>query len=302
MAGICPTCCARQRDDTCGACQHNVAAQRYNAVRQATPPPPRQKPFIFELNPEVETAVNWALELVQRGKLKQAETAMGSLLAKHPRNHTVLYGMGVLHAMRNDHKAAIAWFDKATDINPYFLEAHFNTAIAYRRLSDVANTARALRTVIEVGDPEDDLTCQAKGLLEELDQMTRKTNGLDLDTYIKAQGLFEQAFTRMTEGAWGEALAGFREAAAWNERHPATHGNMGICLANLGRKAEALRELEFALEIDPEYEPAITNRMLVVTKMEEGTPLNAGFKEVNFARERAECEQNGGRKRRDPKA
>lgn len=47
---------------------------------------------------------------------------------------------------------------------------------------------------------------------------------------------------------------------------------MGLCLARLGFKAQALAELDRALEIDPKYGLAVTNRV-VVGSMEEGTPL-----------------------------
>jgi hypothetical protein len=53
----------------------------------------------------------------------------------------------------------------------------------------------------------------------------------------------------------------------------------------LGRKAEALAELDRALEIDPEYLPAASNRRLV-EQMVEGLPMeNTTFKIINFARE-----------------
>jgi len=59
------------------------------------------------------------------------------------------------------------------------------------------------------------------------------------------------------------------------------------------RKAEALAELERALEINPEYEPAMTNR-LVVQKMQEGTPLRtAAFQSVNFGMEQYRRAQPG---------
>src|ERR1039457_1572543 len=90
----------------------------------------------------------------------------------------------------------------------------------------------------------------------------------------------------MEKGDWSGALAGFRASAAKHDRNSPIHGNMGLCLAHLGHKAQALAEFDRALEIDPEYSPAAANRA-AAEHMEEGAPLkSAGFKIVEFAREK----------------
>ena len=78
-----------------------------------------------------------------------------------------------------------------------------------------------------------------------------------------------------------------------NDRNVPTHGNMGLCLAKLARKAAALKELDRAIEMDSGYEPAKDNR-LVVEQMEEGLPLEAAkFRRVEFSLEigRASCRE-----------
>ena len=49
---------------------------------------------------------------------------------------------------------------------------------------------------------------------------------------------------------------------------------LGICLARLGRKDEALKAFTLALEIDPDYEPAMVN-MAIVEQLPEGEALTA---------------------------
>lgn len=96
---------------------------------------------------------------------------------------------------------------------------------------------------------------------------------------------FDRAYTLMEKADWARALAGFRRCAAKTERHAPTHGNAGICLAHLGRKADALAELERALEIDRDYEPATIN-LAVVARMAEGEPLGCEFfVSIDYGRE-----------------
>jgi tetratricopeptide (TPR) repeat protein len=270
-----------------------TAAQAYRAARSSPGSLPDGH-FIAEINPEVERAVNEAAELAQRGKMDQARATMERLLREHPANHTVYFGMGVLHAIRGECRQSIPWFDKATAIFPYFVEAHFNKALAYQKELDIANAVRAYRKVVEVGDPKEPEVAKAKEFLKDIAAAILKNDGVDLDTYMESQDVFNRAFALMERGDWEGALAGFRATAAKNDWNAPTHGNMGLCLARLGRKAEALKELDRAIEVDPRYEPAMFNR-LAVERMEEGKPMVvAGFERIDFSRQQVMRTREGG--------
>jgi tetratricopeptide (TPR) repeat protein len=292
MAQVCPLCCAGQRDETCGDCAHRLTAERYHAERHASADLPEGH-FIAEINPEVECAVNEATELAQRGKMGQAQAAMERLLSEHPANHSVYFGMGVLHVIQSNHRESIKWFDQATAIYPYFVEAHYNKCIACQKLLDVAGAIRASRRVVAVGDPKEPEVKQAKAFLADMAATIRENDRVDLDTYLTTQDAFNSAFALMEQSAWEEALAGFRAAEALIDRNAPTHGNLGLCLAQLGRRAEALTELDRALEIDPRYEPARQNRR-VVERMIEGRSLGAAeFRSIEFGKEQVKREREG---------
>lgn len=283
-AQICSLCCAESRNETCGGCSYYTVAQQYHAGRRPPATPPDDH-YVIEFDPEVEEAVDSAMELAERGKTDAAWTAVTRLLGENPRNHSVCYGMGTLHAIKGEYKESIKWFDKAISIFPYFVEAHFNKAVSYQKQLDVGNAIRAYSKVMELGDPNDTPAKQAKSFLDDMAAAIRRTEGIDLDSYIESQSEFDRAFTLMEQGDWSGALAGFRASVAKNDRNAPIHGNMGLCLAKLGRKAQSLAELDRALEIDPKYEPAMTNR-IAVELMEEGIPLNiAGFKRIEFGKE-----------------
>jgi tetratricopeptide (TPR) repeat protein len=273
------------RDETCTGCSYYTVARRYYASRSPSSNPPDGH-FIVELNPEVEEAVNSAMELAERGKTNEARLAITKLLVEHPDNHLVCYGMGTLYALSGDFKESINWFDKAILIFPYFVEAHYNKAVSYQKLFDIGNAIRAYRKVLELGDPNDTPAIQSRLFLDKMAASIHQTEGVDLDSYIESQSEFERAFILMEQGDWSGALAGFRASAAKNDRNAPIHGNMGLCFAQLGHKAQALAEFDRALEINPQYSPAMTNRV-VAESMEEGIPLNiAGFERINFSRER----------------
>lgn len=276
---ICPKCCAGLRNTECGECLYFKEAEKY---LRSIPTKAKEEHFLIELNPEVEEAVDKALGFVERGNIGEGETRMLKLFDKHPKNHQVLYGMGVICAFKGRNEAAVGYFSKATDIFPYFIEAYYNKAIAYKKSLDIPNMVKSLKEVIKKGNPEDDIVKQSEELLADFEQMIFKTQKISLDTHLKAQEIFETAYSYMEKKEWEKAINGFKECLRISARTVQPHGNMGICYAALGRKAEALAALDKALEIDPNYELALVNR-IGIESLAEGEKLTLdNFRSVEY--------------------
>jgi len=81
-------------------------------------------------------------------------------------------------------------------------------------------------------------------------------------------------------------VLGFKKCLEINKNHPQSWGNLGICLAMLGKKEESLKAFNMALAIDPSYSPAKTNRILVES-LKEGEELKEEkFVSINFNKEK----------------
>jgi tetratricopeptide (TPR) repeat protein len=274
------------RSAECGDCVHYSAALQYEESRHSKTSGLPPGKWMMEISPEVQDAVNDALEAAQRGQFQSALDALNALLRDHPLHHDVPYGIGLVHAIRGRYEESIEWFDRAIRIYPDSLEAHYNKAVSFQKLLDLPNCIRCYRKVVQIGPASDPEVAKARAIVDDLAATVQRTEGVDLDVYLRSADTFNQAFATMERGDWNAALKGFRASAALNGRNAPCHGNMGLCLALLGRKAEALAELDRALEIDPNYQPARSNRLLV-EKMAEGRPLDGvGFESINFARDK----------------
>ena len=211
-ASICSVCCANIRNETCTGCSHYGAARQYESDRsqRITHKPLPEGHFLMAVNPAVEDAVDAALDVGLRGNIGAAWMQITQLLKEHPRNHTVCFGMGTLHIMKGERIEAVEWFDKATLIYPYFAEAHFNKALAYQQQLNIAGAVSAYRKAVEFGDPSEDYTKKAQSFLDDMAATIRRNEGVDLDSYIEAMQLFDQAFALMEKQDWAGALKGFR--------------------------------------------------------------------------------------------
>ncbi len=276
---ICSLCCADLRNPDCEDCRYFRAAKQYQLSKDQKS---KKKHFVVEINEEVDEAVDDALVLVDRGNIRKGEDILWGLQIQYPRNHMVNYGIGVVKAFKGEYDDAITYFSRATDIFPYFIEAHFNMAVAYKNKFDIKNAVKSFKEVIAIGDPHDDMVQTANSFVAGLEQQIMETDNITLEQYCQAQEKLEMAFSYMENKEWQKAIRGFRDCIMINKKHPQSYGNLGLCYAQLGRKAEALAALDKALEIDPKYEPAIVNRS-VIESLDEGEKLEqAEFMSIDY--------------------
>jgi tetratricopeptide (TPR) repeat protein len=259
---ICPVCCAKTRSPICEGCVYYVQAEKYSreTIR-------RQRPgeFIIASDANVNERVDRALAMAERGNVGAAEKIISPLLSTNADSDMVQYGMGVICLMKGQFEKAIPRFNRAVEINPYFAEAWFNKGAAHQKRLEVGDMIKAFRKVLELGDSSEEYFKQAKNIISSLENQIRRDNGLSLDEYLALMDVFQDAFAAMEAREWEKALAGFRKVISKDPKHVQSHGNMGICYAHLGKKQEALAALDKALEIDPGYKPAITNRKAILS-------------------------------------
>ncbi|MBW1799991.1 MAG: tetratricopeptide repeat protein [Deltaproteobacteria bacterium] len=276
---ICSKCCGEQRGPECEGCQYFTAAKQYQSHKSKKT---KEKHFIGELNEEVENLVDEALELVEEGNIREGESVLKKLKVRYPNYYKVNYGIGVVHAFKEEFDQAIACFKRAADAFPVFVEAHFNMAIAYQKKMDVRNMIKSFRDVIEIGDPKDDIVRQAAEFVSTMERSIWEDFGVTLDRYFSAQDEFEKAFSFMEKGAWQKAIHGFEKCIQLNRKHPQSYGNLGLCYAKSGRKTEAIAAFDKALEFDPDYEPALVNKAMVESLQEGENPDQKRIESIEY--------------------
>jgi tetratricopeptide (TPR) repeat protein len=284
-AEICSVCCASIRSSECGNCPHYELTSNYEARRANSTGVFPDGKFLAEYNPLVTTAVNKALENAEHGNTQKAIGILTELLRDHPRSYEVAFGIGCVHAHLDEHEKAVEWFDKAIAIYPYTIESYYNKAVAHQMMMQIPECIRAYQKVVAMGEPADREVVASRSFLADAASTIRTTSGIFLDEYMEAMNYFDRGFALMNTGDWQNAVEMFLASSAINHNNPACHGNMGLCLAYLGRKSEALSELDRALEIDPDYLPARDNRE-IIRKLEEGTAMaKVEYKTVNYGLE-----------------
>jgi tetratricopeptide (TPR) repeat protein len=289
-AVICSRCCAEMRTvDTCDDCAHFVQAEGHALTKMKNS---NFASFCVELDPEVELAVDRALQILEEGDLTTAEKRLRSLLEKHPQNHLVHYGLGCVHGWRENYQDSIRCFERSVQIFPYFLEGWHNWGISCQKVFDVAGAIKCALKVIELGDSEYPPVREGRSFLKDM-RKSIESSGLTLEQYVQGADLFDEAFQHMENGRIEAAMKGFQKVIALDHHHVPSYGNLGICHALSGERKLALMNLDKALELDPDYELARDNRE-IVEALAEGERLPGRVASIDYARVAFEREKKSG--------
>ncbi|WP_084813502.1 tetratricopeptide repeat protein [Desulfogranum japonicum] len=259
---VCPRCCAEIRNTDCSGCSHYVQAAKHSFEKMKKS---KFKDFMPIIDPEIDDAVDKALAMVERGNIEAGEKSLIDLIKIHPNIHIVQYGMGTVLAMKGNYAESIVHFDKSLQIFPYFVEAWFNRGNSYKNLFNVGEAIKSFQKVIEFGAPQDEFVKTAKELIDYMGQSILNDTGLSLDLYVKSMDDFNKAFQTMQKKEYEKAITEFQNVIKINKSNAQTYGNLGLCYAFLGQKEESIASFDQALTIDPSYEPAITNRAIVLS-------------------------------------
>ena len=273
---ICPSCCASTRCDECVGCDFYETSLTFQREKQI-----RNKAFTAEIIPDVEDRCDEALTLVEQGEVAKGQAMLEALRAQYPSYHTVLYGLGVCHGLEGQTNEAIVCLERAVELFPLLAHAHYNLGSAYCQKLDVEKAVKAYQTAIQVDGEDGQVGRLARGHLDKLETAVRRS-GIDLPTYISNKRVFDRAFAALREKQFQTAIDLFEQVLAREERHVQSYGNMGLAYAGLGNRQKALECLNKAIEIDPEYEPAMINR-IAVERLRDGEAMaDLVFSEVDY--------------------
>jgi len=267
--------------DKCGECPKFKKAENYQKERAMGG---KHNTVIMRIDDEVEEEIDRALgQLEEKRNAVKAENKIRELYSENPDLFCTQYAMGVVHIVKEQMDEAISYLRQAADSNPFAAEPHFNLSSCYQAKLQIVNAIRSLWSAQELVERDDPLRRTIDNSLQEYADIIKKNDGIDLETYVKGSTAFEQGVENMENKRWRQAIIDFKESLGHKPQTYQAYGNIGLCRAKLGEKAQAMEMLEKALEIDPSYELAQWN-LKAVKEMEDGVSI-PDMKMINYGEE-----------------
>jgi len=188
------------------------------------------------------------------------------LLEKYPEDFTANFNMGDLLLSQGHAEAAVPYFEAASKADPRSALAASELGVALASASRLDEAQQKFKRALELDpgftDARYDLA-SAEAASAQWDAAAgdfRQVLAQRPDDSKARQHLGDALFAwgdRLADaGDYDQAASRYREALAYHPNDPELHTNLGVVLARSGLLDQARAELEAALRIDPNFEPA----------------------------------------------
>lgn len=212
-----------------------------------------QQPSQFEIQP--------VLQLLNIGKLGEAETAAKKLTARYP-NAFILYNiLGIAQDGQSKFTDAVNSYTKALTLQPNTPDLHFNLGIALANVGRLEEAAKQYHHAIALNanffEAYGNLgtVLQKQGLLED----AIKNYQTALSIHEDPRGHFNLGTALRDEGKLDDAITHFRRAIEMFPNYVDAHNYLGECLRDQGNMEEAIKCYLDALALNPDHAGANYN-------------------------------------------
>ncbi len=221
-----------------------------------------------------EAQAYMAIGAIQRrqGKWIESTENLEKAAALDPKNVGILCNLGYSYMAQRNFEAADKTFDRALVVEPQSLQAAgMKAAVAVQRTGDLSAVEKQFSSVPPQADPGGLITWMRVGILTlerkfpEALQVVQQFRGETLATATTApcpKALLEGTLY-LYQGDKEKARIAYESARAVAEKlvheapqDSARHGQLGVVLAALGQKEEAINEGKRAVELLPESQDA----------------------------------------------
>lgn len=202
-------------------------------------------------------------------------------LAKNPRSSLALNNLGTILANTGEPEEAIALLEKATQLDPSYVEAHNNLGAALAKVGRVAEAMDHYQQALRV-DPDSfnahyNLAVAFVRQSRPQDAIPHFRQALRIDP-ASAQTHYNLGLAQVAAGDSVAAIDSFRAALALRPDYAEAHNDLGVALTNSGRLEEAIGHFQAALRLAPNLADARYN-LEVARGMRKSAAEAAGGKQ-----------------------
>ncbi|MCP9821793.1 glycosyltransferase family protein [Cyanobium sp. L1E-Cus] len=169
-----------------------------------------------------------AIELINQGKLEEAETIYRKLIEEGTKNHIVYGNLAAICGTQDRFDELIELLRKTLHLKPNYPGAHYNLGNALKAQGDLTAAIGSYNTALQLNPNHQDAH-------------------INLGNALKAQGDLTAA------------IGSYNTALQLNPNHPNVHNNLGNALKAQGDLTAAIASYNTALQLKPNYPDAHYN-------------------------------------------
>jgi tetratricopeptide (TPR) repeat protein len=235
----------------------------------------------------LSSALNRAISAYQSGQLVEAEQLCQQIVAARQDVFDALHLLALVQTLLGKKETAVASFDRALKVRPYYAEALSNRGLTLHELKRFDEALASFDDALKT-QPNHAEALFNRGLtLHELKRFEEALASFDgalkvRPNYIEALSSRGNVLRELKR--YGEALASFDRALKVRPDYAAAFSNLGVTLHEMNRFELALADYDRALRLRPDYAAALTNRGITLLELKRFEEALASFDNALKAR------------------
>ena len=224
-----------------------------------------------------------AADLINQGKLQEAEVVYRELISAKTENHIVYGNLAAICGMQGRFDELIELLRKALKLKPNYPEAHNNLGIALKEQGDLDGAIASYNTALQLKPNYPDAHYNFGNALKEQGDLDAA-----IASYNKAlehkpnypEAHYNLGIALKEQGDLDGAIASYNKALEHKPNYPEAHNNLGNALKEQGELDAAIASYNKALEHKPNYPEAHNN---LGNALKEQGELDAAIASFNTA-------------------
>ncbi|MSP49586.1 MAG: tetratricopeptide repeat protein [Alphaproteobacteria bacterium] len=207
----------------------------------------------------VATMLRLAASHYAAGRLMEAASACGTVLAGDPRNRDALRILGAIHGRQGQHAEAAGLFEQVLKIAPGDPETLRNLGVTLIELGRWPEAVERLKAAVKLKKDWADAHFSLATAFRHLGRLADAAGHLEKAAKLQpavAAIHIDLGVVRLLQGHSAAAAASFRTALRLDPENAALHVNLGTALRQLGNRTEAADSFRAAIRRQPGFSEA----------------------------------------------
>lgn len=195
-----------------------------------------------------ETEEQYALVLINQGRLQEAEAIYRGLIASGTSNHKVYGNLAAICGMSSRAHEMLDLLRKALELKPDFADAHNNLGYALKELGDFKAAIASCNKALDLKPHYPEAQNNLGAALYELGDIREAINSLK--KAIELNPCYPEAYNNLgnalqAQGSLSAAIASYNKALELNPNYPEAHWNSSLAMLLAGNYKNGWQKYEW---------------------------------------------------------
>jgi type IV pilus biogenesis/stability protein PilW len=204
------------------------------------------------------------------GSLKEEALSKPPEIAKEEKDHPIIseaihyFNLGVSFYNERETSKSIQAYQKATELNPAYVEAYNNLGIIYQELGDLDRALEDFQKAIEINPQYEKAYNNLGILLLSKDRFEEATEAFQKALAINPnndESLINLGVLFRKQGQWDKGIEAYQKALAVNPHRGETHYNIGLLYEEMGKVGLAVDHYQTFIQLSLKTYPVLASKV-----------------------------------------